>query len=276
MERTSGGRRHEVGLHAHDNEGGPRVTRRLRDGRRPAATRGDAHRTVRRHRHRSARSGTSRGAGSCSASPAATGLLMAFVVFRIQSLVDSDVDPYYFGKMGRSLAEGHGFAGYGTLLTRRVPLYPMVIGAIYWAFGEHTNLDLPPPRAVLRRLVRAGLRPRAAALQPAHGRDRRSDLRLHPVLLRYLPSLHLETQLTFLIMLLLWLMVRFYERPTWQRGALIGVVAGAASLTKAVAIGYPFLFVVGMVLVCIAAPPAGRGPTRRRGSPSSPSWWPSA
>ena len=36
---------------------------------------------------------------------------MAFVVFRFQSLVDTDIDPYCFGKMGESLASGHGFAG---------------------------------------------------------------------------------------------------------------------------------------------------------------------
>ena len=29
---------------------------------------------------------------------------MAFVVFRFQSLVDTDIDPYWFGKMGESLA----------------------------------------------------------------------------------------------------------------------------------------------------------------------------
>lgn len=196
----------------------------------------------------------------------ATGLLMAFVVFRIQSLVDSDGDPYYFGEMGRSLAEGHGFAGYGTLLGRRVPLYPFAIGGVYWAFGEHTNLIF-----LLHVLYFAG----SCTLAFDIGRrlfNHRTGViaglmcALHPVLLRYLPSLHLETQLTFLMTLLLWLMVRFYQRPTWQRGAVIGVVAGAASLTKAVALGYPFLFVVGMVLVCVAA--------RRRGEARPTPWKP--
>ena len=191
---------------------------------------------------------------------------MAFVVFRIQSLVDSDGDPYYFGEMGRSLAEGHGFAGYGTLLGRRVPLYPFAIGGVYWAFGEHTNLIF-----LLHALYFAG----SCTLAFDIGRrlfNHRTGViaglmcALHPVLLRYLPSLHLETQLTFLMTLLLWLMVRFYQRPTWQRGAVIGVVAGAASLTKAVALGYPFLFVVGMVLVCVAA--------RRRGEARPTPWKP--
>ena len=65
---------------------------------------------------------------------------MAFVVFRIQGLVDSDVDPYYFGAMGRSIADGHGFAGFGDLIHRRAPLYPIVIGAVYTVFGDHDRL----------------------------------------------------------------------------------------------------------------------------------------
>src|SRR6266508_2766929 len=69
-----------------------------------------------------------------------TGLLMAFVIFRIQSLVDSNIDPYYFGQMGKSVADGHGFAGFGSLIKRRAPLYPLVIGAVYFVFGDHYHL----------------------------------------------------------------------------------------------------------------------------------------
>src|SRR6266508_2860301 len=70
----------------------------------------------------------------------ATGLLMAFVVFRMQGLVDSNIDPYYFGEMGKSVAHGHGFDGFGTLIRRRAPLYPLVIGAVYFVFGDHHRL----------------------------------------------------------------------------------------------------------------------------------------
>ena len=52
------------------------------------------------------------------------GLLMAFVVFRFQSLVDTDIDPYWFGKIGGEPGQGHGFAGTGRSFTRRVPALP--------------------------------------------------------------------------------------------------------------------------------------------------------
>jgi 4-amino-4-deoxy-L-arabinose transferase-like glycosyltransferase len=194
------------------------------------------------------------------------GLAMAFVVFHIQSLVDSSIDPYHFGAMGKSVAEGHGFAGYGTLLRRRVPLYPLVIGGVYFVFGVHPQLIF-----VLHTLYFAG----TCVLAFDIGRrvfNRRSGIiagllcALHPMLLRYIPSLHLEIQLAFLVTLLLWLMVTFYVRPTWQRGALIGVVAGAACLTKAVVLLYPLLFIVGIVLACRSA--------RRRGDTRPTPWKP--
>jgi 4-amino-4-deoxy-L-arabinose transferase-like glycosyltransferase len=71
---------------------------------------------------------------------------------------------------------------------------------------------------------------------------------LHPMMLRYIPYLHLETQLTLLVTLLVWLMVRFYEKPSIGRGLFVGFVGGAAALTKAVILLFPVLFVVGVVL----------------------------
>jgi 4-amino-4-deoxy-L-arabinose transferase-like glycosyltransferase len=194
------------------------------------------------------------------------GLLMAFVVFRFQSLVDTDIDPYWFGQMGENLASGHGFAGYGTLLMRRVPAYPTVIGGIYWLFGDHARLIF-----VLHAFYFAG----TCTLAYAIGRrlfNRRTGIvaglacAFNPMLLRYLPSLHLETQLTFLITLLLWLMVGFWQRPSWQRGTLIGIVGGLASLTKAVALLYPPLFALGVVLAFWSA--------RRRGNDRPIPWRP--
>jgi 4-amino-4-deoxy-L-arabinose transferase-like glycosyltransferase len=178
---------------------------------------------------------------------------MVFVLFAHQNLVDTNFDPYYFGKMGQSIAQGHGFAGFGSLLHRRAPLYPLVIGAVYIIVGV-------VPRAMLalqclffavtcllvfdigRRLFnqRTGV---LAAVACA----------LHPMLLRYLPQLQLETQLTLLVTLTLWLMIRFYGRPTVGNGALVGVAAGAAALTKAVVLFYPALFAVGIVLSYRAA-----------------------
>jgi len=80
---------------------------------------------------------------------------------------------------------------------------------------------------------------------------------LNPMFLNYVAYLHLETVLTFLVTLVVWLMVRFNERPTVGNGALIGLAAGAATLTKAVVLPFPILFGLGVVLSLRAA--------RRRG-----------
>ncbi|MBK8334838.1 MAG: glycosyltransferase family 39 protein [Acidimicrobiaceae bacterium] len=195
-----------------------------------------------------------------------TGLLMGFVVFRVQSLVDQNTDPYFFGDMGKSIADGNGFEGFGSLITRRAPLYPIVIGGVYAVFGDHQKLIV-----LLHVLMFSG----TCVLAYDMGRrlfNHRTGViagfvcALHPMLLRYIPNLHLETQLTLLITLTAWLTIRFYERPTVAAGALVGLASGAAALTKAVALLYPALFVAGIILACRAA--------RRRGEQRPTPWKP--
>ena len=72
----------------------------------------------------------------------AAGMAMIFVGFRMQTFADTTFDPYYFGEMGKSLARGDGFASFGVLIQRRAPLYPLMIGGIYWLFGEQPTLVL--------------------------------------------------------------------------------------------------------------------------------------
>lgn len=195
-----------------------------------------------------------------------TGLLMGFVVFRVQSLVDQNTDPYFFGDMGKSIADGNGFEGFGSLITRRAPLYPIVIGGVYAVFGDHQKLIV-----LLHVLMFSG----TCVLAYDMGRrlfNHRTGViagfvcALHPMLLRYIPNLHLETQLTLLITLTAWLTIRFYERPTVAAGALVGLASGAAALTKAVALLYPALFVAGIILACRTA--------RRRGEQRPTPWKP--
>ena len=195
-----------------------------------------------------------------------TGLLMGFVVFRVQSLVDQNTDPYFFGDMGKSIADGNGFEGFGSLIPRRAPLYPIVIGGVYAVFGDHQKLIV-----LLHVLMFSG----TCVLAYDMGRrlfNHRTGViagfvcALHPMLLRYIPNLHLETQLTLLITLTAWLTIRFYERPTVAAGALVGLASGAAALTKAVALLYPALFVAGIILACRAA--------RRRGEQRPTPWKP--
>ena len=170
------------------------------------------------------------------------GLAMVLVGFRSQSFVHDRFDPYQFGEMGASIARGNGFTGWGTLLSRRAPLYPIVIGGVYFAFGEHPFLV---------QLLQSAMLGGTCWLVFDMGRrvfNRRTGLlagiacAFHPMMLRYVADLQLETQLTFVFTLTVWCTVRVYRTPTVANGALVGIAGGFAALTKAVVVLYPALF----------------------------------
>jgi 4-amino-4-deoxy-L-arabinose transferase-like glycosyltransferase len=193
----------------------------------------------------------------------AAGLAMVLVVFPSQRLVDNRFDPYSFGAIGASVARGQGF-DVGILMQRKAPLYPLLIAAIYALFGEHGLLVL---------LVQCLLHVGTCLLVYDLGRrmfNERTGIiaagvcALHPLMLRYVADLQLETLLTFLFTLTLWLLQRFQEQPSAGRGALAGAVAGLASLTKAVVVLYPALFAAVLVGVALRA--------RRQGARTGPPW----
>ena len=170
-------------------------------------------------------------------------LMVIFIGWRAQGLVDNRPDPYWFSAMGSSWARGEGFTAYGSLLHRRAPLYPLMIGCIYKIFGE---------RQILVQGIQAILFAGTAVLAYDLGRrlyNARTGVlagalcALHPALLRYVADFHLETLFTFLLTTGVWLSVRFYERPVVRRAIAFGVVGGLAALTKTVAVLYPPLFV---------------------------------
>jgi len=181
------------------------------------------------------------------------GLAMVFVFFHSQSLVDTSVDPYQFGIMGKALAAGKGFLEFGVLLKRRSPLYPSIIGGIYALFGERPRVML-----LLQCLLHGGTCCLAYDLARRMF-NRRTALiagvviALHPMLIRYVADLHLETLFTFLIMLIAWLGYRFYLHPSVAWGAALGAAAGLATLTKAVVIIYPGLLAIGFLLSTLRA-----------------------
>lgn len=178
----------------------------------------------------------------------AVAALVAFVLFGRQSLVGLERDPYGFGQIGQSIAEGNKFEGFGSLLHRRSPMYPIVIGGVYSVVGVHLRAML-----VVHCLMFAG----TCVLVYDLGR-RLFNLRtgviaaalcmVNPLLIRYIPHLHLETQLTLLYTLVVWLLVRFRERPTIVNAVWVGIAAGLTSLTKAVAVLLPLVFFVGWLI----------------------------
>ncbi len=168
-------------------------------------------------------------------------LLAVFVIFPSQSLVSNQHDPYEFSALGKAIARGEGF--HGEMLGRRAPLYPMVLGAIYFVFGEHERVAQLAQCLMLAGIcllvrdiaIRVYERPRAGLIAGL-------ACAIHPSFLRYVPDFHLEVLLTFAVTLMVWTSVRFRQESTYSRALAFGAATGVASLTKAVMLLYPGVF----------------------------------
>src|SRR5205823_6080055 len=64
------------------------------------------------------------------------GLAVVFLGWQAQHFVATKQDPYAWEDMGRSVLHGRDFAGYGSVLNRRGPMYPFAIALLYRVFGE--------------------------------------------------------------------------------------------------------------------------------------------
>jgi 4-amino-4-deoxy-L-arabinose transferase-like glycosyltransferase len=177
----------------------------------------------------------------------AASLFVVLFGFRAQGFVSTTFDPYFFGKMGASIARGDGFIPFGSLIQRRAPLYPLMIGGVYWVFGEKPLLVLllqccmhVGTCLLLFDLTRRLFGPRAGVIAGVL-------CALHPMLLRYVPDLHLETLFTFLVTLSVWLTERFARLRDVRTGILLGLVFGLATLTKSVILLYPGLFAMAVL-----------------------------
>jgi 4-amino-4-deoxy-L-arabinose transferase-like glycosyltransferase len=176
----------------------------------------------------------------------ASALVVAFLIWPVQELVDRRPDPYNYAAIASQMVRD-GFAAHG-LTKREASLYPVAIAAVYRSVGES------PLVIVLGQCL---LFAATCALAFDLGRrlyNRRTALiagllvALNPLLLRYVGDLHMETMLTFLVTANVWTMVRFHERPTVLTGALVGLSAAVAGLTKGVALVPPLVFGVSWVL----------------------------
>jgi len=178
----------------------------------------------------------------CFALGLLTGLVMVFAIFDAQSFVRDKVDPYFFGAMGESLARGDGFSKYGTLLSRRAPLYPLMIGGLYSLVGANIRVVQLVQCLLLAATCWLVYDIGRRLFTPRTGLVAGIICAFHPMMLRYVPDLHLETLLIGLFTLAVWATVRLHETPTPMNGVIAGVAAGLASLTKAVVFPYPMAF----------------------------------
>lgn len=170
----------------------------------------------------------------------AASLIMVFGVFRLQSMVANSGDPYRYGEIARGFVE-HGFT---TLTRRAASLYPELIAVVYRLGGNDLTVVL----------LQCCLHVATCLLVYSLGRrlfNARTGLlaglfcALHPMLLRYVADLHMETVLTFACMSTLWLAVRFHDKPSVANGVLLGAVGMATVLTKGVIL--PFLGLFGLI-----------------------------
>jgi len=191
----------------------------------------------------------------------ASALVVAFLIWPVQQVVDRRPDPYNYAAIASQMVRD-GFAAHG-LTKREASLYPITIAATYRAFGE---------RPLLIVLGQCLLFAATCALAFDLGRrlyNRRTGLIagalvvFNPLLLRYVGDLHMETMLTFLVTLNVWCMVKFYEQRTISSGALVGLSAAVAGLTKGVALVPPLVFGACWVV-------KGLDARRRRVAPAAP------
>jgi 4-amino-4-deoxy-L-arabinose transferase-like glycosyltransferase len=166
--------------------------------------------------------------------------LLTVVFFHFQNLVVETVDPYGYGKIAHGFVE-HGF----TKLTRRAAsLYPEFVAAVYKLGGsDHVIIFLQClfHAATCVLVFRLGVRTYNARTGLLAG----LFCAFHPMLLRYVPDLHMESLLTLMCTLTVWTTVRFHDRPTVVNGILVGVVGMCATLTKGVML--PYVGVFGIV-----------------------------
>jgi 4-amino-4-deoxy-L-arabinose transferase-like glycosyltransferase len=167
----------------------------------------------------------------------AAALVMVFVVFKAQTLVANTGDPYRYGEIARGFVE-HGMT---TLTRRAASLYPELIAVVYRLGGGDLTVVL------LQCLCHVGTCLLAFTLGRRFYNARTGLLAgllcaLHPMLLRYVGDLHMESVLTFLCTLTVWATVRFHRHPTLANGVLVGVIGMVTTLTKGVILPYLALF----------------------------------
>jgi 4-amino-4-deoxy-L-arabinose transferase-like glycosyltransferase len=179
-------------------------------------------------------------------------LTMVLILFRKQGLVANAGDPYDYGKIAHGFVE-HGF---DKLTRRAASLYPTFLSIVYRLGGGDGVVQL------LQCFMHVG----TCLLVFRMGRhlyNARTGLiaalvcALHPMLLRYVADLHMETWLTFWCTFTVWRAVRFNEQPTVKNAILLGVVGVVATLSKGVVL--PILGMYGLVWLIRAMRRGGAG-----------------
>ena len=181
---------------------------------------------------------------------ALTAALWAFVVYPRQGAVSAIADLNGFGALGRRIAAGDGFSlGNGPTL-RRAPLYSFLVAILLKIFGnDGPESVVYRPVFVAQCLVVGGTCVAVWAIGRKLFGDRAGIVAavlcaITPQVLRYVAMTEVETLMGLLIALMALTGLNLYRRPTLRNGVLLGLICGAATLVKAVALLYVPVFLV--------------------------------
>jgi len=176
-------------------------------------------------------------------------LLTVFVIWGAQGAVEQASDIYKFAELGKNISEGHGLRyADGPPTIRRAPLYPGIIALLYLIFG---------PNLVVVQVEQAFLAAGTCLLVFEIGRrlfSQRIGLIasaltvFHPMVMRYVPDVQLETTLTFFYTLAVHRSIRLVQSPSLANGFWFGAAAAAAAMTKGVGLPYPALFILAYLV----------------------------
>jgi 4-amino-4-deoxy-L-arabinose transferase-like glycosyltransferase len=148
-------------------------------------------------------------------------------------------DPYGYGKIAYGFLE-HGF---DKVTRRSASLYPTFLSFVYAAGLTNSAVHI----------IQCFLHAATCAMVFSMGQrafNSRTGLiaglfcAVHPMLLRYVPDLHMEAWLTFFFTLTAWRAFKFLQDPSILNGLLLGFVGTIAILSKGV-----MLPVLGMYIV---------------------------
>ncbi len=180
-----------------------------------------------------------------------TALLFTFVIYPRQQTIHQVLDLNHFGQIGINLYQGKGFSlGDGPTI-RRGPLYPGIVALVFEIFG-YRNQSSYLPVFLLQCLFNGLTCAFAYAIAKrlfGYSTGLLAGLlcSITPMVLRYVPEIEVEATMTLLITVMTYTAVRCYQDKSVFWGCMLGIATGLASLTKAVALLYPFVF-IGLLL----------------------------
>jgi 4-amino-4-deoxy-L-arabinose transferase-like glycosyltransferase len=160
-----------------------------------------------------------------------------------------DTDGY--GRIANNLLEGNGyvFEKDGNSVLIRGPVYPLLLSLIQLAFGSGLGykMALLLIHSVLGAMLCISVFFIAEKLFDHRvGLLSAAAVAFHPLLIWYTGRVFGIPLFAFLLSVLIWLLLRAFERPTAGRFFAAGIILGVATLTHSTLLLFPLFILVGI------------------------------